>query len=157
MLEPHTSLLKVSQITSLGWNKEQPALARPVLTSILLGSDKHLLKAKCMQCKIIWQATYMMLDKSNTLSSLCNLMKVLSSKGFVKISANYSSDLNQVRVISPLASWSRKKWCRISMCLVRECWTGFLPSFTALSLSQRRGTEPQTIPKSKRDYFIYRI
>ena len=49
-------------------------------------------------------ATYMTFAASNTLSSFFSLTKVLSSNGFVKISANYSSDLNQVRVISPLAS-----------------------------------------------------
>jgi hypothetical protein len=38
-------------------------------------------------------ATYMTFAASNTLSPFLSLTKVLSSKGFVKISANCSSDL----------------------------------------------------------------
>src|SRR6185312_3207135 len=43
------------------------------------------------------------------------------------------------------------------MCFVRECWTGFLAIFTALSLSQRSGILSSFTPKSKRVCFIYRI
>ena len=78
--------------------------------------------------------------KSSTLSSFRNLQKVASSSGLVKISANWSSVLTPSSDISFLATWSLRKWCRISMCLVRECWTGLFASFTALSLSHKRGT-----------------
>ena len=78
--------------------------------------------------------------KSSTLSSFRNLQKVASSSGLVKISANWSSDLTPSSDISFLATWSLRKWWRISICLVRECWTGLFASFTALSLSHKRGT-----------------
>ena len=78
--------------------------------------------------------------KSSTLSSFCNLQNVVSSSGLVKIPANWSSVLTPSSDISFLATWSLRKWWRISMCLVRECWTRLVASFTALSLSHRKGT-----------------
>ena len=83
------------------------------------------------------KVNYMMLEASRTLSSLRNLQKVLSSRGFVKISTNWFSERTPQSDISFLATWSLRKWWRISMCFVRECWTGFLAIFTALSLSQK--------------------
>ena len=83
---------------------------------------------------------FVKLLKSSTLSSFRNLQKVASSSGFVKISGNWSSVLTPSSDISFLATWSLRKWWRISICLVRECWTGLFASFTALSLSHKRCT-----------------
>ena len=94
----------------------------------------------------IWQGNYMTLEASNTLSSLRNLQKVLSSSGFVKISANWSSEWTPQSDISVLATWSLRKWWRISMYFVRDWWTGLLAIFTALSLSQRSGILSNTTP-----------
>ena len=94
----------------------------------------------------IWQGNYKTLEASKTLSSLRNLQKVLSSRDFVKISANWSSERTPQSVMSFLATWSLRKWWRISMCFVRECWTGLLVIFTALSLSQRSGILSNTTP-----------
>ena len=94
----------------------------------------------------IWQGNYMTLETSSTLSSLHNLQKVLSSRGFVKISANWSSKRIPQSSISFLATWSLRKWWWISMCLVRECWTGLLAILTTLSLSQRSGILSNTTP-----------
>ena len=75
--------------------------------------------------------------KSRTLSSFLNRQNVASSSGLVKISANWSSVLTPSSEISFFVTWSLRKWWWISMCLVRECWTGLFASFTALSLSQQ--------------------
>ena len=77
--------------------------------------------------------------KSSTLSSFRNLQNIASSSGLVKISANWFSVLTPSSEILFLATWSLRKWWWISMCLVQECWTGLLASFTALSLSHKRG------------------
>jgi VanZ family protein len=75
------------------------------------------------------------------LSSLLNLQNQVSSKVLVKISANWSSVLTPFITISPLLTWSLRKWWRISICLVLLCWTWFVAIFTALSFSlhNRRG------------------
>ena len=78
--------------------------------------------------------------ESKTLSSLCNLQKVFSSRGLVKISASWFSVLTWNTSISPFCWWSLKKWCRMSMCFVRLCSTGFSAMRIALSLSHRSGT-----------------
>ena len=80
---------------------------------------------------------YVKLLRSRILSSFLNLQNLISSSGFVKISTNWSSILTPSRDISYLATWSLRKWWQISMCLVREYWTGLLASFTALSLSHK--------------------
>ena len=80
----------------------------------------------------IWQGNYMTLEASSMLSSLRNLQKVLSSRGFVKISANWSSEWTPQSSMSFLAIWSLRKWWRISMYLERECWTGLLVILMAL-------------------------
>ena len=92
----------------------------------------------------IWQGNHMTFEASSTLSSLRNLQKVLSSRGFVKIYTNW--ERTPQSDISFLATWSLRKWRRISMCFVRECWPGLLAIFTALSLSQRSGILSNTTP-----------
>ena len=76
--------------------------------------------------------------KSSTLSSFLIRQNVASSSGLVKIFANWSSVLTPSNDISFLATWSLIKWWQISMCLVRQCWTGLLASFTTLSLSHKK-------------------
>jgi hypothetical protein len=80
------------------------------------------------------------LRESKTLSSLRNLQKVFSSNGLVKISARWFSVLIWYTSISPFCWWSLRKWCRMSMCLVRLCSTGLSAMRIALSLSHRSGT-----------------
>ena len=58
--------------------------------------------------------------KSSTLSSFLNRQNVASSSGLVKIFANWSSVLTPSSDISFLATWSLRKWWRISMCLVKS-------------------------------------
>jgi hypothetical protein len=59
------------------------------------------------------------LRESKTFSSLRSLQKILSSNGLVKISASWFSVLIWNTSISPFCWWSLRKWCRMSMCLVR--------------------------------------
>ena len=47
------------------------------------------------------------------------------------------------------------KWCLMSMCLVLECYTGLLVSFTMLLLSHSSGTSLNLIPKSFNVAFIH--
>jgi len=88
------------------------------------------------------------LRESKMFSSLLKAQNLDSSRGLVKISASCLSVLTCCKTISPLASWSLKKWWRISMCFVRECCTGLFASLIALSLSQNRGTASKWQPKS---------
>ena len=91
---------------------------------------KHVVYYNAMQGTT--QAHFLVkLLKSRTLSSFRNRQKVVSSSGSVKISANWSSVLTPSNEISFFTTWSLRKWWRISMCLVRECWTGLFVSFTA--------------------------
>ena len=64
------------------------------------------------------------LRESKIFSSFLKAQNLHSSSGFVKISASCLSVLTCWSAISPLASWSLKKWCRMSMCFVREWFTG---------------------------------
>jgi hypothetical protein len=88
--------------------------------------------------------------ESKTFSSLCNLQRVCSSKGLVKISASWFSELTWNTLISPFCWWSLKKWYRMSMCFVRLCSTGLSAMRIALSLSHRSGTLLKLYPKSLR-------
>jgi hypothetical protein len=80
------------------------------------------------------------LRESKTFSSLRNLQNVFSSKGLVKISASWFSVLMWYTSISPFYWWSLRKWCQMSMCLVRLCSAGLSAKRIALSLSHRSGT-----------------
>ena len=88
------------------------------------------------------------LREYNMFSSLLKAQNLDSSRGLVKISASCPSVLTCYKAISPLASWSLKKWWRISMCFVRECCTGLFANLIALSLSQNRGIASKWQPKS---------
>jgi hypothetical protein len=78
--------------------------------------------------------------ESRMFSSCLSLVKVFSSSGLVKISANWSLVLTYAISISPLCWWSLKKWYRMAMCLVQLCSTGLSAMRIALSLSHRRET-----------------
>ena len=54
-------------------------------------------------------------------------------------------------------AWSLMKWCLISICLVCECWTGFLVMLMALLLSQKIGILFMKTPKSLNCCFIHKI
>jgi hypothetical protein len=78
--------------------------------------------------------------ESRIFSSCLSLLKVCSSSGLVKISANWSLVLIYAISISPFYWWSLRKWYRMAMCLVRLCSTGLSTMRIALSISHRRGT-----------------
>lgn len=69
--------------------------------------------------------------------------------GFVNMSASWLCVSTNVTSTSPLSMWSRRKRCRISMCFVLECMTGFFVMLMALVLSHRRGMQPRFTPKSR--------
>ena len=96
------------------------------------------------------------LRESKIFSSFLKAQNLRSSSGFVKISANCLSVLTWRNEISPLVSWSLKKWCLLSMCFVLECWTGLLASLMALSLSHIRGIFVNSHPKSLKVCFIHK-
>ena len=96
------------------------------------------------------------LRESKIFSSLLKAQNLCSSRGLVKISPSCLSVLTCHKAISPLASWSRKKWCLISMRFVRECCTGLLASLIALSLSHKRGIALKWQPKSLKVCFIHK-
>ena len=91
--------------------------------------------------------------ESMIFSSLLKAQNLDSSKGFVNISASFSV-LTWWIAISPLASWSLKKWCWMSMCFVQEWFTGLFANLMALSLSHKRGILVSSQPKSLRVCFI---
>ena len=78
------------------------------------------------------------------------LMKFIlsSQRGLVNISASWFVVSMNSNTTSPFCTWSRKKWCLMSMCLVLECWIGFLDKFIALVLSHLIGMWSRTNPKS---------
>jgi hypothetical protein len=88
------------------------------------------------------------LQESKMFSSFLEAQNLDSSRGLVKISASCLSVLTWCKAISPLASWSLKKWCRISMYFVQECWTALFASLIALLLSHNRGIASKWQPKS---------
>ena len=91
---------------------------RQALSALL--KIKHVLYYNAMQWTT--QAHFLVkLLRSSTLSSFLNRQNVASSSGLVKISVNWSSVLTPSNNISFLATWSLRKWWRISMCLMREC------------------------------------
>ena len=88
------------------------------------------------------------LQESKIFSLLLKAQNLDSSIGLEKISASCHSVLTWHRAISPLASWSHRKWCLISMCFVRGCCTGLFANLIALSLLQNRGIASKWQPKS---------
>ena len=78
-------------------------------------------------------------------------------KGFMKMSASWLSVATNWISQSPLVTWSRIKWWRISMCLVLECWTWFFVRFIALVLSHNKETLLTFNPKSSSYCLIHKI
>ena len=91
-----------------------------------------------------------MLQESSIFSSLRKAQNLDSSRGLVKISANYFSVLTWQISISPLVSWSLRKWCRMSIWMVLEWLTGLFANFMALLLSHKSGISVKQHPKSWR-------
>ena len=79
-------------------------------------------------------------EKSNIFNSFLSLQNLFSSSGLVKISASWSSVPTVLIQMFPFCWWSLIKWWRTSMCFVLACWTRFLVSLIALSLSHSNGT-----------------
>jgi hypothetical protein len=88
------------------------------------------------------------LRESRIFNSLLRVQNFCSSSVLVKISASCLLVLTWLRAISSLASWSLKKWCLMSMCVVLEWFTGLLNSLIALSLSHKSGILLNLQPKS---------
>ena len=84
-------------------------------------------------------------------------IKVFSSRGFVKISANYFEVETSSSSICPLRTWSRMKWCFISICFVLEYCMRFFEILVVLVLSHIIGTFENTISKSKSCCLIHNI
>ena len=112
---------------------------------VLVQLEHHTWTTKCIKehdqgIKHMYAINQSKFRESKTFSSLRSLQKVFSSRGLVKISASWFSVLTWNTSISPFCWWSLKKWCRMSMCFVRLCSTGFSAMRIALSLSHRSGT-----------------
>jgi hypothetical protein len=102
---------------------------------VQLEHHKKCIKEHDQRHKHMYAINQSKFHESKTFSSLCNLQKVFSSRGLVKISASWFSVLTWNTLISPFCWWSLKKWCRMSMCFVRLCSTGLSAMRIALSLS----------------------
>ena len=87
--------------------------------------------------RLTHQTTFLM---SNIPSSVLSLLNLSLANGFVKKFVNWFSVLTNLISQSPFCTWSRMKWCLISICLVLECCIGFLVKLIALALSQYKGT-----------------
>ena len=83
------------------------------------------------------QTTFFM---SKMPSSVFSLLNLSLANDFVNKSANWFWILTNWISQSPFWTWSRKKLCLISICLVLECCIGFLVKLIALVLSQYKGT-----------------
>ena len=79
------------------------------------------------------------------------------SRGLVKMSANCLSVSMYLISISPFSTWSLRKWCLLSTCLIFLWKTGFLATEMALVLSHMRGTLSKFTPKSLMVCTIQRI
>ena len=88
------------------------------------------------------------LRESKIFSLLLKAQNLCSSSGLVKISACCLSVLTWLKAISPLVSWSLRKWCLMSMCLVLEWFTWLFASLIALSLSHKSRILLNLQPKS---------
>jgi hypothetical protein len=80
-----------------------------------------------------------------------------ASRGVVKISANCHSVSMYLIFMSPFSTWSLRKWCLLSRCLILLWKTGVLATEMALVLSHIRGTLSKNTPKSLMVCTIHRI
>jgi hypothetical protein len=79
------------------------------------------------------------------------------STGLVKISANCLSVSMYLISMFPFSTWSPRKWCLLSICLIFLWKIGFLATEMALVLSHMRGTLSNLTPKSLMVCTIQRI
>ena len=90
-------------------------------------------------------------------SSLRILRKGSDGNGFVKISASWSLVSTYSKDTTFFSTWSLRKWCRISMCLVLECKTWFFVRLIALVLSHLIGTQPSFKSYSRSCCLVHKI
>jgi hypothetical protein len=79
------------------------------------------------------------------------------SRGLVKMSANCLSVTIYLISMSPFSTWSLRKWCLLSTCLIFLWKTEFLATEMALVLSHMRGTLSNLTPKCLMVCTIQRI
>jgi len=84
-------------------------------------------------------------------------LNLSSTRGLVKISANWFSVSIKISSISFLFTWSRIKWCLISMCFDLECWMRFFDKLIALVLSHRSWIFAYLREKSSNWFLIHNI
>ena len=84
-------------------------------------------------------------------------IKAFSSWSFVKISASWSEVETNSSSTSLLRTWSRMKWCFISIYFVLKYYMGFFKILMALVLSHIIGTFENAISKSKSCCLIHKI
>jgi hypothetical protein len=77
--------------------------------------------------------------------------------GLVKMSANCLSVSMYLISICPFSTWSLRKWCLLSRCLILLWKTRFLATEMAVVLSLMRGTLLKITPKSLMVCTIHRI
>jgi hypothetical protein len=92
----------------------------------------------------------------HTPSSPHKRVKLVWSRGLVKILASWSCVGTWIKVIFPFSTLSLRKWYLTSMCLVLEWSTGFFATLMALVLSHWSGTWVYSSPKSLMVYVIQR-
>jgi hypothetical protein len=92
----------------------------------------------------------------HTPSSPRKRVKVVWSRGWVKVSASWSCVGTWIKAIFPFSMLSLTKWYLTSMCLVLEWSTGFFATLMALVLSHWCGTWVYSSPKSLMVYLIQR-
>jgi hypothetical protein len=92
----------------------------------------------------------------HTPSSLCKRVKVVWSRGLVKILASWSCVGTWIKAIFPFSTLSLRKWYLTFMCLVLEWSTGFFATLMALVLSHWSGTWVYSSAKSLMVYVIQR-
>jgi hypothetical protein len=78
-------------------------------------------------------------------------------RGLVKISVNCLFVSMYLISISPFSTWSLRKWCLLSRCLILLWKTRFLATEMTLVLSHMRGTLSKLTPKSLMVCIIHRI
>ena len=77
---------------------------------------------------------------------LLRVLNRVASKGLVNKSASWSLVPTCSSTMHLFSTSSLMKWWRMSICLVLECWTGFLEILIALMLSQKRVRVPWLNP-----------
>jgi hypothetical protein len=78
----------------------------------------------------------------------CKSANQEESWGLVKMPVNCLSVSIYLISISPFSTWSLRKWCLLSTCLIFLWKTGFLATEMTLVLSHMRGTLSNLTPKS---------